>query len=121
VLDCWEALIWLKSTDADVLSVDLSNVAIGGSSAGGNLAAVMCHKAISAPTLVPRLLVQLLIVPVTDNTATPGTTKSWKDNEFTPALPVEKMMWFRNHYLPNQQTGAEPEASPLFYADGWES
>ena len=29
-------------------------------------------------------------------------------------------MWFRNHYLPDIKRRAEPEASPLFYEDGWE-
>ncbi len=29
-------------------------------------------------------------------------------------------MWFRRHYLPDPKTWGEPEASPLFYKDGWE-
>jgi acetyl esterase/lipase len=119
VHDCWETLIWLKSTGAHQLSINLSQVAIGGSSAGGNLAAIMCHKALSAPTLVPKFIVQLLIVPVTDNTATPENMKSWKECEFTAALPAEKMMWYRNHYLPDVERRSEPEASPLLYKDGW--
>ncbi len=30
-------------------------------------------------------------------------------------------MWYRCHYLPDEKTWAEPEASPLLYQDGWES
>lgn len=97
--------------------MDLSLSAVGGSSAGGNLAAVMCHKALSAPSLVPNLLSQLLIVPVNDNTALTSNTLSWKENEFTPALPAAKMMWYRHHYLPDEKTWADPEASPLLYGN----
>lgn len=77
----------------------------------------MCHKAISAPSAVPHFLVQLLIVPVMDNTALPGNTPSWEENQYVPALPAAKMIWYRDHYLPVQSTWAEPEASPLLYGE----
>ena len=80
----------------------------------------MCHKAASSPSIVPKFLAQLLIVPVTDNTACTSTNVSYRENEFTPALPALKMLWYRNHYLPDQRTWAEPEASPLLYTSGWE-
>lgn len=79
----------------------------------------MCHKALSAPTLVPKFKAQLLIVPVMDNTADTTNNKTYKENEFVPALPAEKMLWYRYHYLPNREDWAKPEASPLFYEDGW--
>ncbi|CZR52274.1 probable arylacetamide deacetylase [Phialocephala subalpina] len=120
VHDSWESLLWLQTTGFSLLHLNPAKCAIGGSSAGGNLAAIMCHKAVSAPASVPRFLVQLLIVPVTDNTAETSSTLSWKENEFTPALPAKKMMWYRWHYLPNENTWGEPEASPLLYEDGWE-
>jgi triacylglycerol lipase len=118
VHDSWEAILWLKASAAHLLSLDLSKVAIGGSSAGGNLAAIMCHKALSHPTLVPNFLVQLLMVPVMDNTALPSNNTSWAENEYVCALPAAKMLWFRHHYLPNETNRAEPEASPLFYPEG---
>ena len=80
----------------------------------------MCHKALSSPSIVPKFLAQLLIVPVTDNTASPSTNVSYKENEFTAALPAEKMLWYRKHYLSDPKTWSEPEASPLLYTDGWE-
>ncbi|EKD18946.1 alpha/beta hydrolase fold-3 domain-containing protein [Drepanopeziza brunnea f. sp. 'multigermtubi' MB_m1] len=119
VHDSWEALLWLKSTAYHLLSLDLSKVAVGGSSAGGNLAAVICHRALSAPSSVPKLRVKLLIVPVTDNTALPSNTPPWKENGFAPALPSLKILWYRNHYLPDEKTWPEPEASPLLYEGGW--
>ncbi|TVY23326.1 AB hydrolase superfamily protein [Lachnellula hyalina] len=118
VHDSWEALLWLNAEGPAHLSLDLSRSAVGGSSAGGNLAAIMCHKALSAPSLVPKFSTQLLLVPVMDNTALPSTTLSWKENEFTPALPAEKMLWYRRHYLPDEKTWGEPEASPLLYGNG---
>ncbi|KUJ12336.1 uncharacterized protein LY89DRAFT_688084 [Mollisia scopiformis] len=120
VHDSWESLLWLQSTGSFLLSLDLSKAAIGGSSAGGNLAAIMCHKALSSPSLVPRFKAQLLIVPVTDNTALTTNNASWKENEFVPALPALKMLWYRNHYLPDEESWKEPEASPLLYESGWE-
>ncbi|KAE9380659.1 hypothetical protein N431DRAFT_477552 [Stipitochalara longipes BDJ] len=121
VHDSWEALLWLRSTGFTQLSLNARKVAIGGSSAGGNLAAIMCHKALSSPSLVPSFILQLLIVPVTDNTASTSETLSWKENEFSPALPAEKMLWYRRHYLPDRKSWEEPEASPLLYENGWES
>lgn len=119
VHDSWEALLWVQSTGRTALNLDLSRAAIGGSSAGGNLTATMCHKALSAPTLVPRFKAQLLIVPVTDNTADTTNNASYRDNEFVPALPAAKMLWYRNHYLPDPKSWTDPEASPLLYTDGW--
>jgi len=29
------------------------------------------------------------------------------------------MLWFRNHYLPDEKRWREPEASPLLYESGW--
>jgi acetyl esterase/lipase len=120
VHDSWEALLWIKREGATLLSLDLSKSAIGGSSAGGNLTAVMCHKALVSPSSVPNFSLQLLSVPVMDNTASPSTNSAWRENEFTPALPAAKMLWYRQHYLPDESTWAEPEASPLFYKDEWE-
>lgn len=79
----------------------------------------MCHKAVAFPTLVPKFQAQLLSVPVMDNTATVKNNVSWRENQFSPALPAEKMLWYKMHYLPDPKTYAEPESSPLFYNDGW--
>ena len=94
-------------------------MAIGGSSAGGNLAAVMCHKGAALSTPIT-FFTQLLIVPVTDNTALPSTNATYKSNEFTAALPAIKMMWHRKHYLPIEADWSDPEASPLLYKSNWE-
>ncbi|KAK9897563.1 putative lipase [Cystobasidium minutum MCA 4210] len=117
VHDTWEALVWLKSEGAQLLKCDLSKVAIAGSSAGGNLAAIMTNKALESPELVPRFMFQLLVVPVTDNTADVSNNVSYKENENTAALPAVKMLWYRHHYLPNTSDWNNPEASPLYYPE----
>lgn len=109
----------MQSTGHTLLHLDLSRAAIGGASAGGNLTATMCHKAVTSPTLVPHFKAQLLIVPVMDNTADVSNNASYRDNEFVPALPAAKMLWYRHHYLPDRATWAHPEASPLLYEGGW--
>ena len=120
VHDSWEAVLWVQTLGASLLSLDLSKQAIGGSSAGGNLAAIMCHRIASQSNPSPKFLKQLLIVPVTDNTATVENSKTYKSNEYTAALPAEKMLWYRRHYLPNVSDWANPEASPLLNKSGWE-
>lgn len=82
------------------------------------MAAIMCHKSLCSSSIVPKFLVQLLIVPVMDNTAMVSNTPSWAENEFTPALPALKMLWYRKHYLPSSLSWSDPEASPLLYPNG---
>lgn len=79
----------------------------------------MCHKAVGATSAVPKFRAQLLIVPVTDNTADTSNNATYRENEFVPALPAAKMLWYRNHYLPDRALWTDPEASPLLYEDGW--
>lgn len=110
-------MIWLKSEGARLLSGDLSKVAVAGSSAGGNLVAIITNKALEEPELVPRIMFQILIVPVTDNTADTETSASYKENENTAALPAVKMLWYRKHYLPDSRTWSHPEASPIYYPE----
>lgn len=92
-------------------------IMIGGSSAGANLAAIMCQRAVTRG--FPKFSLQLLSVPVMDNTADVTNNVSWRENQHSPALPAPKMLWYRNHYLPNKDDWAHPEASPLFWRGEW--
>ncbi|KAB8068789.1 alpha/beta hydrolase fold-domain-containing protein [Aspergillus leporis] len=116
--DCWESLLWLISDGSSRLSINTSKMATGGSSAGGNLASIITHKALTLSPPV-HFLAQLLSVPVTDNTATVENNESYRLYQHTPALPAAKMIWYRNHYLPNHADRISPEASPLFYEGDW--
>ncbi|KAI0006316.1 alpha/beta hydrolase fold-domain-containing protein [Xylariaceae sp. FL0662B] len=115
--DCWESVLWVLGQGKETLQLDTTKLATGGSSAGGNLAAIMCQR--SAARNGPKFLLQLLSVPVTDNTADTHNNRSWMENEHTPALPASKMAWFRNHYLPNKSDWSHPEASPLMWKGDW--
>src|SRR5690349_13626318 len=77
VHDCWEALLWLIQQGPSALSINPSKLATGGSSAGGNLAAIMTHKALTLSPPV-RFQAELLSVPVTDNTATVANNESYR-------------------------------------------
>lgn len=113
-------MLWaVKGPGKEKLSIDTTRLATGGSSAGANLAAVVCQRAADRPELGVSFAAQLLSVPVADNTASPETKASWKENEFVPALPAAKMMWYRHHYLPNEKDWAHPEASPAFWTGDW--
>lgn len=114
--DSWEALLWTFK-NAKEMNIDTKKVAVAGSSAGGNIAAILSHKFAASGLEYPPLVFQLLIVPVCDNTADVETHESWKTLEHTPQLPREKMMWYRYHYLPNKEDWNNPEASPIFYSD----
>lgn len=113
----WEAVNWILKDGKEILQVDISKFAVAGSSAGGNLAAVMAQRAASRGRAM--FVAQVPVVPVMDNTASPELKASWKENEFTAALPAEKMLWYRNHYLPKHEEWANPEASPLLWKGDW--
>jgi triacylglycerol lipase len=100
--------------------LDLKRLAIGGSSAGGNLAAVMTQKALGHSTFIEKGIAftyQILVVPVTDNTASVTSNATYASYEHTPALPAEKMLWYRRHYLPHETDWSDPLASPLLAND----
>lgn len=112
--DAVEALQWLikEATKPMSFNVDIDRIAIGGTSAGGNLAAVLVMEAACLfRSFKPAL--QLLIVPVIDNKATPGN--GWI-NLNAPWLTPARMLWYRNMYLPKDnmthQSREEWQTSP---------
>ncbi|KAI0003713.1 alpha/beta hydrolase fold-domain-containing protein [Russula compacta] len=114
VEDAIEALQWVWGQGASTLGVDTNRIAVGGTSSGGNLAAVLTHKAAQLFPPIP-LTFQLLIVPVTNNTASASGVPhaSWSENKHAPWLTPERMLWFRRQYLPQEPTRARWDASPL--------
>ena len=96
------------------LQVDPTRVAVGGDSAGGNLAAVVCQRALAGGGPVPAF--QLLIYPVTDLNFRTQSYELYGEAHFlTRAL----MDWFRGHYLGAtegamlEELCSNPEVSPL--------
>lgn len=104
--DCMAALRWTVEHAAE-LGGDGSRVAVGGDSAGGNLAAAACLVARDEGG--PDLCFQLLVYPVTDFDT---TTRSMVDNAEGFMLTTDAMQWFYDHYTRPSQRG-EPLAAPL--------
>ena len=105
--DSYAALGWAVANAAR-LGIDRRRVAVGGDSAGGNLATVVALMARErgGPTLVH----QMLIYPVTDHDL---DTPSYRENATGYVLTREGMRWFWGHYLARESQGQEPYASPL--------
>ncbi|KAH0584741.1 hypothetical protein H2248_008013 [Termitomyces sp. 'cryptogamus'] len=111
VEDAIDALDWVMQNGANSLGINTSRIAVGGSSSGGNLAAILCLKAAERNPPTP-LVFQLLVVPVIDNTVT--VDNSWASNQNSPWLSPDRMLWFRNNYLPNPKDLTKWDASPIF-------
>ena len=84
-----------------------SRLAVGGDSAGGNLAAAMCLMAADRGGL--DIALQLLIYPVTDVSF---TTASYQDNAEGYGLTKVVMEWYWNHYLSGSADASNPYAAP---------
>jgi acetyl esterase len=105
--DTWEALTALDR--GDILDRDLVGpIAVGGMSAGGNLAAVACLLARHAGG--PEIAYQLLVVPVCDCDL---SRDSYRSRATDLGLEVGEMRWFWDHYLPNAEARCDWRASPL--------
>ena len=98
---------WIVANAAR-LGIDPRRVAVGGDSAGGNLATVVALMARERGG--PALVHQVLIYPVTDHDL---NTPSYLENATGYVLTREGMRWFWNHYLAREAQGQEPHASPL--------
>jgi acetyl esterase len=107
VIDARDAFTWVAA-QARSLGIDPRKIAIGGDSAGGNLAAVTTLAATEG--LCPLPAYQLLIYPVTDLAFDTKSYEQFADGYF---LTRSLMSWFRNHYLPHVGAFADPQASPL--------
>lgn len=105
--DAYAALRWVVA-NAGALGIDPGRVAVGGDSAGGNLATVMTLLARERGG--PEIVHQVLIYPVTDHDL---DTASYRENATGYVLTREGMRWFWNHYLTRPEQAKEPHASPL--------
>lgn len=108
--DCYQTLCWV-SDNADALGIDKNRIAVGGDSAGGNLAATVSIKA--RDEAGPAIQHQLLIYPVTDASM---STPSYTDNAEGYMLGRDTMAWFFNHYVSEQHL-KDPMVSPLLAED----
>ncbi|KAF9462198.1 Alpha/Beta hydrolase protein [Collybia nuda] len=108
--DAVEALKWVFKNGEAELGINTTRIAVGGYSGGGNVAATLVFKAAAADPPLP-LAFQLLLLPITDNTASVETR--WKATKNSPWLTPERMLWYRTMYLPNKRDWTAWEASPI--------
>jgi len=109
--DCLAATRWLQA-HATSLGLDGLRLAVGGDSAGGNLAAVvsLLLRDLGAPA--PAL--QLLIYPATDQRA---GTPSHASKGQGYLLTSDSIGYYRGHYLPRRELWSDWRASPLLAPD----
>jgi acetyl esterase len=105
--DAYAATLW-TSRHATTFDGDAARLAVGGHSAGANLAAVVALMARDRGA--PSLTYQLLVVPVIDHTF---ETDSYRENAEGYGLTADAMRWFWSHYLREKADGDHPYASPL--------
>jgi acetyl esterase len=105
--DAATALRWIVDR-ADEFQIDPSRVAVGGDSAGGNLAANMAHMARDGA--VPQIVFQLLLYPGTDMSMSQSSYQ--RDFSRFP-LSIEACRYFLGHYLRSDKDKVDGRASPL--------
>jgi acetyl esterase len=106
------AAFHFAAEQATDLGVDAARIAVGGDSAGGNLAAVVAQLARAEGAGQPAF--QLLFYPVTDLSTKHPSYSLFSDGFF---LTERQMDWYRGHYLPDEAAARDPRASPLLAAD----
>ncbi|MGK7864149.1 alpha/beta hydrolase [Falsiroseomonas sp. E2-1-a4] len=111
-IDDYAEAVAHAAAHASALGIDPTRLAVGGDSAGGNLAAVAALMARDGR--LPALRLQLLLYPVTDMAQGHDSHA-----RFTSDLPLTAagMRWFRDRYAPEPAGWADWRASPLRAAD----
>jgi acetyl esterase len=112
VVDSYAATRWVAA-NAERLGIDPRRIAVGGDSAGGNLAAVISRKC--RDDAGPALALQVLVYPVTNLAS--FDTPSYQEFAEGYFLTRTEMEWFRDCYLAKPEDGQNPDASPLLSPD----
>jgi acetyl esterase len=106
--DAVTAARWARE-NADAIGCNPDRLAIGGDSAGGNLAAVITQRG-----AIPFRL-QVLVYPVTDARAGSPSYATYRDG---PYLTAAGMHWYIEHYLSGGEGARnDPRVSPLLAED----
>jgi len=109
--DSLAATYWVRG-QAPTLGLDATLLAVGGDSAGGNLAAVVAIAARDAGDLP--LAFQLLIYPATDmRRSAPSHTTNGQGY----LLTRDTIDYFHDHYISDPTHDLDWRASPLLHAD----
>jgi acetyl esterase/lipase len=105
--DCFDATAWCAA-HAEELGADGTRLAVMGDSAGGNLAAVVCHMARDAGG--PAIAHQALVYPATDLQLESPSLATERDAPFLSQADIDTYL---RHYLGPDGDPADPYLSPL--------
>jgi acetyl esterase len=105
--DAFAATRWIAE-QAEKLGIDAGRLAVGGDSAGGNLAAVV--SLLARDNGGPRIALQLLLYPATH---LGGDFESQRRCADGYLLTRKGQDWFENHYLRRAEDRLDWRASPL--------
>jgi acetyl esterase len=107
VEDSYAATRWVVD-HAAALGLDPHRIAVGGDSAGGGLAAVVCQMAAADPG--PRLALQMLFCPVMDMRAATPSRRDFAEGYFLTQATID---WMLRHYCAADTDLDDPRLSPL--------
>ena len=111
VEDAIAATRWVAA-NAEALRIDAERIAVGGDSAGGTMAAVICLE--FRDTGGPKIAMQVLIYPPADLLA---DTASHRDFAKGYGLTRDSVLWLRGHYIRDEADPLDWRCSPLRAAD----
>lgn len=111
VNDAYAAIQWVSDNLGDVADGDVP-IVVAGDSTGGNLAAVVAQRA--RDTGGPDISMQVLVYPVTD---CDFDRDSYRDPENQLLVTRDSMIWFWDHYAPDEESRKNPDASPIRASD----
>ncbi len=97
--------------NAGTLGLDAGKIAVGGDSAGGNLAAL---ASIALRDDLRRPAYQMLLYPATDLTRSMPSNAMFGDGFFLSSAAQD---WYLGHYLGDPAHAKDPRASPMFVQD----
>jgi len=107
IMDGYVATLWVVEHAAE-LRIDRDRIAVGGDSAGGALAAIVCQLARHAQGV--RLAAQLLLCPITDFAADTESRRAFAEGYLLHKATLDEDV---EHYVPAGLNPADPRVSPL--------
>ncbi|MED4161802.1 alpha/beta hydrolase [Halalkalibacterium halodurans] len=107
VYECYEVVKWLVD-HPEQFSITPQKVAIGGHSAGGNLATAVCLLNLERGNELP-IIYQIIDYAPLDLHTDPALKPSFKE-----AIPVKMARLFNASYVETEEDARNPLASPLF-------